>query len=241
LRIIFARSFSITKAWLIATRLLWQNRWLFFLLMLWPYVMAAILSFGGQPDPDDVLWMLHQECFAGLALVAVTGSTLLSNEQRSRRIIMVLSRAFSRPQYLLSLLITAWLPLVLYVSGFVISGIFMANLLHKSYQGIVVMAVAQLVLGIWAGAISIFWSILLPQILASIISVGCIGLAVYLGELRWIGPGRLLLALFQTTISGKNTPITLEMDAILTILAAAVWFTAATWLFKRRDLNLLAD
>src|SRR5581483_5630839 len=118
-----------TKAWLIATRLLWQNRWLFLLLMLWPYIMAAILCFGGQPDPDDVLWILHQECFAGLALVAVTGSTLLGNEQRSRRIIMVLSRAVSRPQYLLSLLITAWLPLVLYVSGFLISGIFMANLL----------------------------------------------------------------------------------------------------------------
>ena len=57
------------------------------MLMLWPYVMAAILCFGGQPDPDDVLWMLHQECFAGLALVAVTGSTLLGNEQRSRRIL----------------------------------------------------------------------------------------------------------------------------------------------------------
>ncbi len=230
-----------TKAWLIATRLLWQNRWLFLLLMLWPYIMAAILCFGGQPDPDDVLWILHQECFAGLALVAVTGSTLLGNEQRSRRIIMVLSRAVSRPQYLLSLLITAWLPLVLYVSGFLISGIFMANLLHKPYQGIVVMAVAQLVLGVWAGAISIFWSILLPQIVASIVSVACIGLAVYLGELRWIGPGRLLLALFQTSISGNNTPITIEMNVILTILAASLWFTAAAWLFSRRDLNLLMD
>ena len=59
------------------------------------------------------------------------------------------------------------LPLVLYVSGFVISGIFMASLLHEPYQGILMMAVAQLVLGIWAGAVSIFWSTLLPQIMAS--------------------------------------------------------------------------
>ena len=135
------------KAWLIAQRLLWQNRWLFLMLMFWPYVMAIILTVGGKPDPDDVLWMLHQECFAGLALVAVTGSTLLGNEQRSQRIIMVLARSVSRPQYLLSLLLTAWLPLVLYVSGFLVSGIVLATVLHSSFEGIVVMALAQLVLG----------------------------------------------------------------------------------------------
>ena len=229
------------KASLIAQRLLWQNRWLFFMLMLWPYVMAAILCFGGQPDPDDVIWMLHQECFAGVALVAVTGSTLLGNEQRSRRIITVLARAVSRPQYLLSLLITSWLPLVLYITGFVLSGIFMANLLHESYQGILMMALAQLALGLWAGAVSIFWSILLPQIVASIVSVTCLGLAVYVGQLGMIGPGRLLLALFQMSISGKNMSTTIGADAVLTLLAAAVWFTAASWLFSRRDLNLAAD
>ncbi|HYK37334.1 hypothetical protein [Alloacidobacterium sp.] len=229
-----------TKAWLITKRLLWQNRWLFLLLILWPYVMAAILCFGGAPDPDDVLWMLHQECFAGLALVAVTGSTLLGNEQRSRRIVMVLSRAVSRPQYLFSLLMTAWLPLALYVIGFVVSGIFMAGLLNRPYQGILVMAEALILLGVWAGAISIFWSILLPQIVASIISMGCIGLAVYIGELGWIGPARLLRVLFATTISVKNIP-TIWFDVALTLLAGAVWFAAASWIFSRRDLNLLGD
>lgn len=229
------------KAWLVARRLLWQNRWLFFLLMLWPYAMAAILCFGGAPDPDDVLWMLHQECFAGLALVAVTGSTLLGNEQRSRRIVMVLSRAFNRPQYLFSLLITAWLPLVLYVSGFVISGIFMASLLRSPVQGVLAMAGLQLVLALWAGALSIFWSIFLPQILASIVSMGCIGLAGYIGGLGWIGPTRLLRILFETSISGRNSPPTIWLHALLTMLAGAVWFTAAAWLFNRRDLNLITD
>lgn len=229
------------KAWLIARRLLWQNRWLFLMLMLWPYLMGAILCWGGQPDPDDVLWMLHQECFAGLALVAVTGSTLLGNEQRSRRIIMVLGRAVSRPQYLFSLLITAWLPLVLYVSGFLLSGIFMAVLLHRPWLGIVEMAGAQLVLGGWAAAISIFWSIFLPQIVASIISIACVGLAAYAGQLGMIGPGRLLVGLFETSISGKNTPPAIAFHAVLTLVAGGVWFAAASWIFSRRDLNLTAD
>jgi hypothetical protein len=229
------------KAWLIAQRLLWQNRWLFLMLMFWPYVMAIVLCVGGSPDPDDVLWMLHQECFAGLALVAVTGSTLLGNEQRSRRIIMVLARSVSRPQYLFSLLLTAWLPLVLYVSGFLVSGIVLAKMLHSSFEGIFVMALAQLVLGVWAGAVSVFWSVLLPQILASLVSVACVGLAVYIGELGMIGPGRMLLVLFETPISGGNAPVAIGVDAVLTLLAGGVWFAAASWTFSRRDLNLTAD
>jgi hypothetical protein len=230
-----------TKAWLIAQRLLWQNRWLFLMLMFWPYVMTIVLCVGGSPDPDDVLWMLHQECFAGLALVAVTGSTLLGNEQRSRRIIMVLARSVSRPQYLFSLLLTAWLPLVLYVSGFLVSGIVLAKMLHSSFEGIFVMALAQLVLGVWAGAVSVFWSVLLPQILASIVSVACVGLAVYIGELGMIGPGRMLLVLFETAISGGNVGAAIGVDAVLTLLAGGVWFAAASWTFSRRDLNLTAD
>ena len=229
------------KAWLIAQRLLWQNRWLFLMLMFWPYVMTIVLCVGGSPDPDDVLWMLHQECFAGLALVAVTGSTLLGNEQRSRRIIMVLARSVSRPQYLFSLLLTAWLPLVLYVSGFLVSGIVLAKMLHSSFEGIFVMALAQLVLGVWAGAVSVFWSVLLPQILASLVSVACVGLAVYIGELGMIGPGRMLLVLFETAISGGNVGAAIGVDAVLTLLAGGVWFAAASWTFSRRDLNLTAD
>ena len=229
------------KAWLIAQRLLWQNRWLFLMLMFWPYVMAIVLCVGGSPDPDDVLWMLHQECFAGLALVAVTGSTLLGNEHRSRRIIMVLARSVSRPQYLFSLLLTAWLPLVLYVSGFLVSGIVLAKILHSSFEGIFVMALAQLVLGVWAGAVSVFWSVLLPQILASLVSVACVGLAVYIGELGMIGPGRMLLVLFETAISGGNVGAAIGVDAVLTLLAGGVWFAAASWTFSRRDLNLTAD
>src|SRR5437899_10143166 len=100
------------KPLLIAYRLMWQNRWLFLLLMLWPYAMAAILLLpGDKPDVGDVLSILHQECFYGLALVAVTASTQLGNEQRSRRIVQALARAVSRTEYLLALALAALVPL----------------------------------------------------------------------------------------------------------------------------------
>ena len=230
-----------SKVWLIAKRLLWQNRWLFLLLMLWPYGMAVLLLAGGRPDPDDVLWMLHQECFAGLALVAVTGSTLLGNEQRSRRIVTVLSRAVSRPMYLFALLVAAWIPLVLYASGFLISGVALARAIHQSWGGVLVMLLLQLVPGVWAGAISIFWSVLFPPLIASLFSIACIALAAYGSILSLPGPSRLLASLFQITVSGTNAPITMWLDAAITLAAGAVWFAAASWIFSRRDLNLAAD
>jgi ABC-type transport system involved in multi-copper enzyme maturation permease subunit len=231
-----------SKAWQIARRLLWQNRWLFLLLMLWPYCMTAILLAEGAPDPDDVLWMLHQECFAGLALVAVIGSTLLGNEQRSRRILTVLARAVSRPQYLFSLWLAAWLPLLLYGSGFVISGVILGNAIHRPFTGVFIMTLMQIVLGVWAGAVSIFWSVLLPQIVASMVSVAWIGLAAYMGTFGWVGgPGRLLVSLFETSMSTQRLTGKMEMDAILTLVAGGVWLAAASWIFSRRDLNLTAE
>ncbi len=95
---------AMSKIWQITRRLLYQNRWIYLFLMLWPFGMAAILLVpAAKPETDDVLSILHQECLYGLGLVAFTGSALLGNEQRSRRIATVLSRAVSRRQYFFAL------------------------------------------------------------------------------------------------------------------------------------------
>ena len=101
------------KSLWIAWRLLWANRWLWLLLVLWPWAMAAMMLTGGlHPAPEDVEAALAQQSMYGLALVAFTGGALLGNEQRSRRIVLVLSRAVSRRQYLGALWLAAFLPLV---------------------------------------------------------------------------------------------------------------------------------
>ena len=113
------KTWTMSKTWQIARRLLYQNRWIYLFLMLWPFGMAAILLVpAAKPEPEDVLSILHQECLYGLGLVAFTGGALLGNEQRSRRIASVLSRAVSRRQYFFALVSAAWLPLALYVVSF---------------------------------------------------------------------------------------------------------------------------
>jgi hypothetical protein len=231
------------KIWWIVERLLWQNRWLFLLLMLWPYAMALVLLLPRDaPDAADVVSMLHQECLYGLALVAVNGSAQLGNEQRSRRIVGVLSRAVSRPRYLLALLLAAWLPLVLYVMGFVVSGSYLAASVQGSTRGLWQMAVLQLVIGLWLGTVSLFYSILLQYVLASLATMVTAAAAVGI-SLQWSlpGVGRLLVALPQIGLGRQHARPADLLDVGIALASALVIFAASNWIFERRDLNLTAE
>jgi hypothetical protein len=231
------------KIWWIVERLLWQNRWLFLLLMLWPYAMALVLLLPRDaPDAADVVSMLHQECLYGLALVAVNGSAQLGNEQRSRRIVGVLSRAVSRPRYLLALLLAAWLPLVLYVMGFVVSGSFLAASVQGSTRGLWQMAILQLVIGLWLGTVSLFYSILLQYVLASLATMVTAAAAVWI-SLLWSlpGVGRLLVALPQIGLGRRHARTADLLDVGIALVSALVIFAASSWIFERRDLNLTAE
>ncbi len=153
-----------------------QNRWIYLFLMLWPIGMAAILLVpAAKPETDDVLSILHQECLYGLGLVAFTGSALLGNEQRSRRIATVLSRAVSRRQYFFALVSAAWLPLALYVVSFVVSGIALFAAIDRPLALLFALALAQLVLGMWTATAALFFATWLPMMLASIASLGLLG------------------------------------------------------------------
>src|ERR1700759_3664859 len=112
------RGHASMKSLRIAWQLLWANRWLWLLLVLWPWGMATILLVGGlHPAPEDVEAALQQQSIYGLALVAFAGGALLGSEQRSRRIVLVLSRAVSRRQYLGALWLGGLLPPLVFLFG----------------------------------------------------------------------------------------------------------------------------
>ena len=225
------------KALYLVRPLLRLNRWLLFLLLLWPYAMAALTLIGEpSPPPDAVLALLKEECFYGIALVAFTGAYLLGNEQRSRRIITVLARGIHRWQYLLALLLAAWIPLLLYLVGFTLSGSFMLHQARVPIHLVFDLAVLQLVVGLWTGTLSIFFSIFLPSILASLASGGTLAALAFFSI---SAPGRLLAATTSATFetAGLVTPI----DLAWTLALSAVVFAAACAMFARRDLNLSGE
>lgn len=225
------------KALYLVLPLLRLNRWLLLLLLLWPYAMAALTLIGDpSPPPDAVLALLKEECFYGVALVAFTGAYLLGNEQRSRRIITVLARAIHRWQYLLALLLAAWLPLVLYLVGFTLSGTFMLHEARVPMQIVFDLALLQLVVGLWTGTLSIFCSIFLPSIMASLASGGAMAALAFLSI---AGPGRLLAAATSATFATAN--LLSPRDLALTMVLSALVFAGACAMFAQRDLNLSGE
>ena len=231
------------RIWQITRRLLYQNRWIYLLLMLWPFGMAAILLVpAAKPDADDVLSILHQECLYGLALVAFTGSSLLGNEQRSRRIAAVLSRAVSRRQYFFALVTAAWLPLAVYVVSFVFSGTALLVAISRPLPLLFALALAQLVLGMWTAAAALFFSTWLPMMLASTASLGLLALLGLAGY-QWPGfaPARLLFTLTQGDLNATARLLQDPSGFLLILLGAALLFVAGTAIFERRDLGLKSD
>jgi ABC-type transport system involved in multi-copper enzyme maturation permease subunit len=237
------RMSSWLRIWQITRRLLYQNRWIYLLLMLWPFGMAALLLLPEtNPASEDVFSVLHQECLYGLALVAFTGGALLGNEQRSRRIIAVLSRAVSRRQYFVALFAAAWLPLLVYVISFVITGAAMLRAIDRPMPLVLALAVVQLVLGLLTAAAALFFSTWLPMMLASTATLALLALLGGLGY-QWSGftPGRLLWTLTQGDL--RTVPALLQDSVTLLALlaAAALMFAAGSMIFERRDLRLKSD
>ena len=236
------------KAWQVAYRLLYQNRWLYLLLVLLPPGLAAlVLLSGSPPDLGDVLSILHQECLYGLALVVFSGSAQLGNEQRSRRVVGVLSRAVSRPEYLLALLYTAWLPLALYAASVLMSGMLLISPTGQSPTGVIAMACVLLLLGLWAATVSLFFATWLPSLLASGASLALISSIAFMGHSS-PGPGKLLGSLIGTgpeawmpTEPASQIPVGQISTWLSILVAAAAFFAAAAAIFNRRDLRLKED
>jgi ABC-type transport system involved in multi-copper enzyme maturation permease subunit len=234
---------TMAKIWQITRRLLYQNRWIYLFLLLWPFGMAAILLLpAARPETEDVLSILHQECLYGLGLVAFTGSALLGKEQRSRRIATVLSRAVSRRQYFFALVSAAWLPLLLYVAGFLVSGVALFDAIDRPLSLLFALGLAQLVLGMWTAAAALFFSTWLPMMLASTASLGLLALLGLAGY-QWPGfaPARLLFTMTQGDLDAAARLLQHPSGFVLIVLGAAVLFAAGTAIFERRDLGLKSE
>jgi hypothetical protein len=197
---------------------------------------------AAKPEIDDVLSILHQECLYGLGLVAFTGSALLGNEQRSRRIATILSRAVSRRQYFFALACGAWLPLAFYVVSFVVSGVALFGAIDRPWPLLFALALAQLVLGMWTAAAALFFATWLPMMLASTASLGLLGLLGFAGyEWPTFAAARLLFVLTQGDLGEAARLLRHPSGFILIVVGAALLFAAGTAIFEHRDLALKSD
>jgi hypothetical protein len=225
------------KSLRIAWRLLWANRWLWLLLVLWPWGMAVILLAGGlHPAPEDVEAALEQQSIYGLALVAFAGGALLGNEQRSRRIALVLSRAVSRRQYLGSLWLAAFLPLVLYVLDLSLTGpvLGVPPLLLWQTLG------ALFLLSLTTASLAVLTSLVLPGVVAGVLSLAALSLPLLLAPGWQLAQGRLLQILLSGPVT-EHTRLVFGAGLLEGLLLSGAIFEAAVQIFERRDLRLKSE
>ena len=225
------------KSLRIAQQLLWANRWLWLLLVLWPWGMAGLLLLSGpHPAIDDVEVALQQEAIYGLALVAFTGGALLGNEQRSRRIILVLSRAVSRRQYVGALWLTAVLPLLAYILDLLLSGLLLGA--PAWVQG--EMLGALLLLGLITASVAVLCSLVLPGVVSGMLSLAIVSLPLALPEGTQVALTRLL----QVLLSGPATEqsrLVFAAGTLEAVLLSLGIFELTARIFERRDLRLKSE
>jgi hypothetical protein len=225
------------KALRIAWRLLWANRWLWLLLVLWPWGMAAVLLAGGlQPAPEDVEAALAQQSLYGLALVAFTGGALLGNEQRSRRIVLVLSRAVSRRQYLGALWLAAFLPLVAYVLDLALTGPVLGATAVMLWQTLG----ALLLLSTTMASLAVLGSLILPGVIAGILSLAVLSLPLLLPPGWQIAQTRLMQVLLSGPVT-EHTRLVFGAGVLEAALLSGALFEAAVRIFEQRDLRLKSE
>ena len=220
------------KSLLIARQLLRAKRWLWLLLVLWPWAMAVALRMtgGGAMAQQDIVALAEQECLYGLALVAFTGGALLGNEQRSRRIVVVLARAVRRGEYLFALWLTTVLPLLLYAGSVGLSGL----LLGGSTEMLGRLMIAVTLIGIPLAGLVLLASIWLPGVLAA-----ALGLLLTAGLLLPTSQSALAAQLrLLVQGAGERQAVRAMVESVC---LAAVFFAAAVTVFCRRDLDLKGE
>lgn len=226
-----------TKSARIAWQLLWANRWLWMLLVLWPWAMAAILLMGGMhPAPEDVDAALEQQSIYGLALVAFAGGSLLGSEQRSRRIVLVLARSVSRRQYLEALWIAAFLPLLVYGLDLALTGLLLEAAANELWQ----MLAAMVLLGLITASLAVLASLALPGVVAGVLSLVVLSVPLVLPPGWQIAETRLL----QILLGGPATEqagLAFVAGAIEAAVLSAAIFESAVRIFERRDLRLKSE
>jgi hypothetical protein len=225
------------KSLWIAWRLLWANRWLWLLLVLWPWAMAAVMLTGGlHPAPEDIEAALAQQSLYGLALVAFTGGALLGNEQRSRRIVLVLSRAVSRRQYLGALWLASFLPLVAYVIDLALTGPVMGASAVMLWQTLG----ALLLLSMTMASLAVLGSLVLPGVIAGILSLTVLSLPLLLPPGWQIAQTRLLQVLLSGPVA-EHTRLVFGAGVLEAALLSGALFEAAVRIFEQRDLRLKSE
>src|SRR5437764_3206988 len=150
---------------LLAIAFVRQNLWLLIMLLLWPWLFSGVLLFDGENQIGDYAANLQQESFYGILIIGFMATAALNNEQKSRRIIAVLSKAVSRGEYLASFLLGVFLVALGFALSVAIATWIATVHVNANLSHLPAFLIAVLISVLWIASLSLMFSTFLPPLL----------------------------------------------------------------------------
>jgi len=230
---------------LIAGNFAREQRWPLFFLLLWVLGWALFGLLDPERGPEDALMIFRQLAVYSVTFGVFFGSSAVQADQRSRRVLAVLSKGISRAQYILGLLTGMGLVLGVFClcMGFTATwllGRFGFNI-GSLWFGMLALWTACLLTASLTLALSTF----LPPLFAAIATgtlAGIPALLAFRGDTvsKFVIP---VYGLVEPLIAASFTatwhfrPLLVLVGWIETVL----FWMIASWIFSRRDLAVAAE
>jgi ABC-type transport system involved in multi-copper enzyme maturation permease subunit len=154
---------------LIALNFLRQHRWP--VLLLFAYIVftaAAAGEFGrGRPVAVDVVFYIQQQAIFICLFSAFLAADAIHAERKSRRILLLLSKAISRAEYLLAIVFAVWTVAIAYAVLSALCSVWLTARAMLSSDSLWPMLVLVIAGALISAAVAIFFSTFLNPYLAT--------------------------------------------------------------------------
>ncbi len=226
---------------LMAANFLREHRWPALLLFVWIALLALAAAdlTRRYAVPEDVIFYIAQQAIFICVFSAFLAADAIHNDRKSKRILLVLSKAITRSEYLLAPLVGTSAAAIAYALLFDVCCLWLTDRARMPSAGILPLALLVIAGSILAAAVSLFFSTFLNPYVAVAATV-----------LLFSGPGSLHLqhyawsawlpgfSILIKMIDLKLVPdATIQWKAILVAMAQAIifWRMAAA-VFNRKDI-----
>lgn len=230
--------------WLIAWNFAHEQRWPLFFLLFW---VMAWAGFGLVSNPrtasEDSLMIFRQLAVYAIAFAVFFGSSALSADQRSGRILTVLSKALSRIQYLCGLLVGIGMVLGVFCLCTAFTGTWILGRVVYDPATVWLQMLALYTASLLAASLALLFATFLPPLFAAIGS-GMVGGLLALFSFRWSGGGviplyALLQPLLESDVGAPRRPAL--PPVALAFIEIGLLLLLASWIFTRRDLPVVRE
>jgi ABC-type transport system involved in multi-copper enzyme maturation permease subunit len=234
------------KVLLIAGNFVREQRLLGILLLFYALSSAVLFGYGeARVSTEDVSAFVEQQAIYAVLFSLFSGAWAIQNERKTRRIIAVLSKAVTRRQYIAGLLTGISAIFVAYCVAIGVGGTWLMR--HSLWRPLELWTLlgCTIIAALLAAAVSVFYSTLLPPIVAMAATGITLGLPAALEQVLGSGSADLIPVYVLVRAVAKTSlraPRVVAWHTIaIAVLEILLLWTAAAWIFGRKDVTVAAE